>query len=74
MKTISGDIIRTTGDLIDALGGTAATSRLCGVTMQAVSNWRAEGFIPERHHLVIYRTCQAREIAVEDSVFERPAA
>lgn len=29
--------------VIDALGGTVATSRLCGVTSQAVTQWRRAG-------------------------------
>ena len=35
MKTLSSP-----SEVIDALGGTAATAKLAGKTLQAVSNWR----------------------------------
>lgn len=33
-------------DVIDALGGTAETARICDVEPQAVSMWVKRGFIP----------------------------
>lgn len=34
---------------IDAAGGTKATADLTGVSLQAVTNWRARGQIPPQH-------------------------
>lgn len=39
------------GRVIDVLGGNAEVARVCGVSRQAVSQWRTQG-IP-RGHLVI---------------------
>lgn len=33
--------------IIDALGGTSETARLCDITAGAVSQWRASGKIPK---------------------------
>lgn len=34
--------------LIDALGGTSETAKLCEVSPQAVSQWRSDGIPPAR--------------------------
>jgi hypothetical protein len=36
------------GNVIDALGGTGAVARICGVRSSAVSNWRRIGKFPPR--------------------------
>jgi hypothetical protein len=33
--------------IIESLGGTAKTARLCEVSMSAVSFWKKQGFIPK---------------------------
>ena len=38
--------LSTVNEIIDALGGTAATARLTRRKLQAVSNWRAENKLP----------------------------
>lgn len=35
-------------DVIDAIGGTAETARLCNIEPQAVSQWRRNGIPPAR--------------------------
>lgn len=52
----------TENDLIDALGGSGAVGRLLGVSGPAVSNWKARGEIPARHHYRLYLICQERGI------------
>lgn len=42
----------TTGDVIDALGGTAAVARLLGRSMTVVSNWKAGGCFPSNTYVV----------------------
>lgn len=38
------DMNTQTTQIIDALGGTVATAKLCNVTPHAVSQWRTRGF------------------------------
>lgn len=52
----------TVSEVIDALGGTLAAAEIFGVTMPAVSNWRAEGKFPPARHLQVYEICQERGI------------
>ena len=40
--------------LIETLGGVAAVARACGVTTQAVSNWKAAGAAPAHHHVRLW--------------------
>lgn len=35
--------MKTDSQIIDSIGGTTATAVLCGLSRQAVSNWRARG-------------------------------
>lgn len=37
----------TTSSIIDALGGTAKTAKLCGCAWSTVSDWRKMGHIPD---------------------------
>lgn len=66
--------IPTTDEVIDSLGGTAEVSRHCGVTMQAVSNWRADGAIPERHHYRLFRLAEERGISIPEAYFSAGGA
>ena len=52
----------TVDDLVEALGGTGATAVLLGLSAPAVSNWRAAGAVPPKHHYRLYRLCQERGI------------
>lgn len=36
----------TTRELIDGLGGTRAVAQLCGVSINAVGNWRTSNVLP----------------------------
>ncbi len=45
--------LRTAGEVIDALGGTAATARFTGRQAQHVSNWRASGRLPADTYLIV---------------------
>lgn len=49
----------TTGEVIDALGGTAAVARLLGRSMTVVSNWKAGGCFPSNTY-VVFQTALAR--------------
>lgn len=50
----------TVSDIVQELGGNAATAALFGVGVTAVSNWKAANAFPERHHFRIWRLCQER--------------
>jgi transcriptional regulator with XRE-family HTH domain len=41
-------------DCIERLGGTAAVARACGVSVQAVSNWKPAGAVPPRHAMRLW--------------------
>lgn len=43
---------KSPGDIIDALGGTRKTARLCCVTDAAVTNWRTAGIPPARQMFI----------------------
>jgi len=46
--------------LIASLGGAAAVARQCGVSPQAAYKWLAEGSIPARHWLRLWRMAKER--------------
>jgi len=46
-------ILRTTSDVIDALGGVAALARMTGVSNPGVYNWRAGRQFPADTYLLI---------------------
>lgn len=50
---------------IDALGGTAKTAKLFGVSMAAVSNWRKSRELPARLHLRAVRVANEHGIAFD---------
>lgn len=49
-------------ETVRLLGGNLPAAELCGVSPQAVSNWKADGFIPERHHYRIFTAAGAKEL------------
>jgi DNA-binding transcriptional regulator YdaS (Cro superfamily) len=62
-------MINTVADLIEALGGTTATAKLCGVKPPAVSNWKKIGQLPARFFLPVMELCQSRGIEVNRELF-----
>jgi hypothetical protein len=58
--TVTTDL-HTAGEVIDALGGTAATARLTGRNPQHVSNWRASGRLPADTFLILQAELRERE-------------
>jgi hypothetical protein len=45
--------LRTTGEVIDALGGTAKCARLLGRPPQVISNWRRSPNFPPEMYLAL---------------------
>jgi hypothetical protein len=52
--------LQTAGEVIDKLGGTAATARLTDRKVQHVSNWRAAGKLPAKTFLILKKELAAR--------------
>jgi hypothetical protein len=67
-------MLKTTSEVIDALGGTAKTSNLMGVSMQAVSNWRGMMQFPSHTYLPLMALLRERGIEVPDSLWRMRGA
>jgi len=52
--------LQTASEVIDALGGTAATARFTGRKDQHVSNWRATGRLPADTFLIISQELETK--------------
>lgn len=61
--------LQTASDVINAIGGTAATAALTGRKMPAVSNWRKSNRIPSELFLVVSQAIEQRGARVVPSVF-----
>lgn len=61
--------LQTADEVIDALGGTAATARLTKRKDQHVSNWRAARRLPPNTYLVIQRELVARRLSAPPSIW-----
>jgi hypothetical protein len=62
-------MLTTVDDVIEALGGTAATAGLAGVSAPAVSNWRERGKIAPGKFLLISEALEARGKEASPEVF-----
>jgi hypothetical protein len=58
-------------EVVAAMGGTTALAEWCGVTVSAVSNWAAEGWIPPARYLAISTELMRRGYRVAPSVFRQ---
>jgi hypothetical protein len=52
--------LSTAAEVIDVLGGTAATARIAGRKAQHVTNWRASGKLPANTFLVLSAALRER--------------
>lgn len=57
-------------ELIEAFGGTSKVAAHFGVTMPAVSNWKASNKLPHRLHLKIMLEAKKRRIKVPLELFD----
>lgn len=62
-------VLSTTGEVIDAFGGTTRTAELFGVLPSAVSNWRTWDRFPERLHYRIAKEAELRSLTISDRLF-----
>lgn len=66
-------ILSTVTEVTVAMGGATALAEFCRVTIAAVSNWRAEGWIPPARYLAISTELARRGYRVTPSVFRQQA-
>ncbi|MGC6476188.1 MAG: ATP phosphoribosyltransferase regulatory subunit [Parvibaculales bacterium] len=60
--------LKTTSEIIDALGGTQALAKRLGVGPSAISNYRKNGF-PAAKHYALAKACQAQGLQVDEAIF-----
>lgn len=60
--------LKTTSDIIDALGGTQALAKMLGVGASAISNYRKNGF-PAAKHYALAKACEAQGLHVDEALF-----
>lgn len=61
--------LQTANDVIDALGGTAATARLTGRRGSHVSNWRKSGRLPAQTFLVLKHELTSRDCSASPELW-----
>ena len=62
-------MLKSVGEIIDALGGPSAAASLAGVSAPAVSNWKAKGAIPARLFFVFSGELERRGLLVDRTIF-----
>jgi hypothetical protein len=62
-------MIKTVDEMVDALGGTAAVAALTEVGLSAVSNWRAQGFVPAKKFVTLTEALARKKLRVDQSLF-----
>ena len=62
-------IITSVDQLVDAWGGTNKFAEWADVGPSAVSNWKAQGYVPEGYHLRLFLDARARGLEVGPSLF-----
>ena len=63
------NVLTTTDDVLETLGGTFKAAQRLGKTPQSVSNWRARKSIPPELYLVISDLLRREGKTVDPSVF-----
>lgn len=66
---MQGRKLQTADQVIDALGGTAATARFIGRKDQHVSNWRAAGRLPAKTFLIISEELGKQELEASPEIW-----
>ena len=61
--------LHSAAEVIDALGGTAATARIAGRKDQHVSNWRASGRLPADTFLILQAELRERTLSAPPSIW-----
>lgn len=61
--------LRTAEQVIEALGGPAATARLTGRKDQHVWNWKRDGRLPAKTFLIVSQELQSRGLTAPPALF-----
>lgn len=61
--------LKTTEDVIDAMGGNKEFAAAIGATPQAVNNWRRGKTFPANQYVIITEVLLAAKIIVPNSLF-----
>ena len=56
-------VLKTTGDIIDALGNNVQAAKLLGVKYNSVTNWRTFGHFPPDTYVMIQKELRLRDLA-----------
>jgi hypothetical protein len=64
-------MIKTVDELVDVLGGNAATAAVAGVGISAVSNWRKLGYVPPYLYLCMQKATQERGAELGGDLFQK---
>lgn len=64
--------INTVSDVIDCLGGPTELGARLGITQEAVSNWKARGYIPNGWHLKLVVWLGGTGRSVDPELFDMP--
>jgi hypothetical protein len=64
-------MIKTVDELVDVLGGNAATAAVAGVGISAVSNWRKLGRVPPALFLCMQAAARERGAELAEDLFQK---
>lgn len=60
----------TVSKIVDQLGGNGPVATLLGISVQQVSNCKAENRFPPKHYMRLSRECATRKVELPDSLFD----
>ena len=61
--------IKTTGEVIEVLGGTTAVSQLIDTTYSSVANWRSAGKFPAHTYLILKKALRQKKRTASDDLW-----
>ena len=59
-------------EIVAALGGTSGAAKIFGVTMPAVSNWKADGRFPRSRRYEAFQILTKHRLKADPAVFSDP--
>jgi len=63
------DLLTTTSDVIEALGGNPAVAEITGSTTKAVWNWRGFKAFPSNTYIMLTEALRAKGLSAPDSLW-----
>lgn len=66
---LSGEMLKSVDEIVEAVGGNAAAASLAGVGTPAVSNWKARGQIPAEQYFVFLEALKPVGKDLDPAVF-----